>query len=161
MIIENAEQLDRAIKRAIKDSGREVGNAYRGMLRDRFLCRVFSGGSDTFVLKGGSGLLARIPDARATRDIDFAAATREPAEDILRELNALIEINLNDFVLSSSPKVKSFLTIMVTQGFSNCVTLLIWAIKRKILFLSTFRLIAQLRYSPNTCLQRTGLKLKA
>ena len=39
------------------------------MLRDRFLCRVFAGVGERFVLKGGSGPLARIPDARKIRDL--------------------------------------------------------------------------------------------
>lgn len=73
MAYRDAAQFDRAAKRAIRESGREAGSAYREMLRDRFLCRVFSGPGERFVLKGGSGLLARIPDARKTRDLDLAA----------------------------------------------------------------------------------------
>ena len=55
--------FDRAIKKAVKEAGAEPGEGYRQALRDRFLCRVFADGNEAFVLKGGSGLLARIPDA--------------------------------------------------------------------------------------------------
>lgn len=77
MEFSNPAQFDRAIKRAIREFGVDPGDGYRQMLRDRFLCRVFSSSSGRFILKGGSGMLARIPDARATRDIDFATAGRE------------------------------------------------------------------------------------
>ncbi|RDB63916.1 hypothetical protein C1878_03775 [Gordonibacter sp. 28C] len=97
MAFESAEQFDRTAKRSIKESGRDPGTAYREMLRDRFLCRVFGGADGRFVLKGGSGLLARIPDARATKDIDFATSSRESAETILRTLNVLASRDLGDF----------------------------------------------------------------
>ena len=64
---ENAAQFDRAAKRSIKNTGKDPGIAYREMLRDRFLCRVFSEDDPRFLLKGGSGMLARIPDARYER----------------------------------------------------------------------------------------------
>ena len=51
------------------------GDGCRRALRDRFLRRVFSNPDGRFILKGGSGLLARIPDGRVTRDIDFATAS--------------------------------------------------------------------------------------
>lgn len=63
-MFENAGQFDRALKKAAKSAGGNVGDKYRQALRDRFLCRVFSDPDGRFVLKGGSGLLARIPTAR-------------------------------------------------------------------------------------------------
>lgn len=96
-MIDSAEQFDRAAKKAIKQSGRDAGNAYREMLRDRFLCRVFSDPEERFILKGGSGLLARIPDARATKDIDFAINVTECADDAVAALNALVKKDLGDF----------------------------------------------------------------
>lgn len=94
---ENAGQFDRAVKRSIRASGREPGIAYREMLRDRFLCRVFSGGDQRFILKGGSELLARMPDARATRNVDFATREKESAESALRALSELVSGDLGDF----------------------------------------------------------------
>ena len=75
MTCENGGQLDRAPKRAARDGGGDPGDGYRRALRDRFLCRVFSDPDGRFILKGGSGLLVRIPDGRVTRDIDFATAS--------------------------------------------------------------------------------------
>ena len=53
-----ATEFDRALKHAVRES--DPGAGYRQALRDRFLCRVFRGGDRDFVLKGGSGMLARI-----------------------------------------------------------------------------------------------------
>ncbi|MBQ9000563.1 MAG: nucleotidyl transferase AbiEii/AbiGii toxin family protein [Eggerthellaceae bacterium] len=97
MQYENAGQFDRAAKRSIRESGREPGVAYREMLRDRFLCRVFSEANPRFLLKGGAGMLARIPDARATKDVDFAMRERDSAEAALEELNRLASKDLGDF----------------------------------------------------------------
>lgn len=58
---------------------------------------MFAGGNETFVLKGGSGLLARIPDARATRDLDFAMRRKESAEDALVEMRRIATIDLGDW----------------------------------------------------------------
>ncbi len=83
MTYENSGQLDRALKKAIRDRGGDPGDGYRQALRDRFLCRIFSDPDGRFILKGGSGLLARIPNGRATRDIDFATTPRESSESAL------------------------------------------------------------------------------
>lgn len=89
--------FDRAVKKAVRESGVEAGVGYRQALRDRFLCRVFSGGNEAFVLKGGSGLLARIPDARATRDLDFATKKKGSAADALAEMKRVAAIDLGDW----------------------------------------------------------------
>lgn len=72
-----------AVERAISDAARRATTAERDTNRlvreaifDRFLCRVFAEESGTFVLKGGTSMLARIPTARTTRDIDLAAKER-------------------------------------------------------------------------------------
>ena len=97
--------FDRAVKKAVRLSGAEPGAGYRQALRDRFLCRVFSGGNDTFVLKGGSGLLARIPDARATRDVDFATSKRGSAADALAEMERAAAVDLGDWCVFRQVKV--------------------------------------------------------
>ena len=98
MTYENGGQLDRALKKAVRDRGGDPGDGYRQALRDRFLCRVFSDPDGRFILKGGSGLLARIPDGRATRDIDFATASRESSEDALAALVELVDRDMGDFL---------------------------------------------------------------
>ena len=98
MTYENSGQLDRALKKAVRSRGGDPGDGYRQALRDRFLCRVFSDPEARFILKGGSGLLARIPDGRATRDIDFATATRESSESALAAIVGLAGKDMGDFL---------------------------------------------------------------
>ena len=95
--------FDRAIKKAVRLSGGNLGEGYRQALRDRFLCRVFADRNETFVLKGGCSLLARIPNARATKDLDFATNTKCSAQNALEEMKKITAIDLGDwcrFILS-------------------------------------------------------------
>jgi len=89
--------FDRAVKKAARASGADPGEAYRQALRDRFLCRVFYGGNESFVLKGGSGMLARIPDARATKDLDFASRGKGDASSALEEMKRVAALDLGDW----------------------------------------------------------------
>lgn len=92
--------VDRAIKDAAKNAAREPGspsasNRIQQAYYDRFLSRVFSRTDPTFVLKGGTGMLARIPQSRATRDIDLAS--REGNIDhAVNDLLDLVAIDLGD-----------------------------------------------------------------
>lgn len=120
MTYENEGQLDRAIKRAIRDAGIDPGNGYRQMLRDRFLCRVFADPDERFILKGGSGLLARIPDARATRDIDFATTSRESSKSALDALEGLVGKDTGDFLTFKLTKCEESLD---ENGYSRLLKL--------------------------------------
>jgi hypothetical protein len=63
----------------------------------RFLSRIFSqGGNHDWVLKGGTGMLARIPSARATMDIDLYNHDQS-LDKALTELRRLASIDLGDF----------------------------------------------------------------
>lgn len=90
-------EFDRAIKRAARAAEGDTGERYRQALRDRFLCRVFSDPEERFILKGGSGMLARIPNARATRDADFATKRWEPSDEIVGVLQDLASADLGDY----------------------------------------------------------------
>jgi hypothetical protein len=74
--------MEQAVKSAAKASGRDVNKAIQAFYHDRFLCRVFSTDSPNFILKGGQSMLARIPNARETRDIDLICRTPNIDEDL-------------------------------------------------------------------------------
>lgn len=93
----NPAEFDRAIKRAIRTVAGDPGEQYRRVLRDRFLCRIFSDPEERFVLKGASGMLARIPNARTTRDLDFMAQKAEDLDSIVQSIEALISKDMNDY----------------------------------------------------------------
>lgn len=85
-----------AIAAAIKDTakhhpGTDLNTQLSMAIFDRFLSRVFSDGADSeWLLKGGTSMLARVPTARATTDVDLAAAaaTLDAATDALSDLVA-------------------------------------------------------------------------
>ena len=120
MSYQNAGQFDRALKKAIKNTGGDLGNKYRQALRDRFLCRVFNDTETRFVLKGGSGLLARVPNSRATRDIDFATSFRESADSVVNALNHLVSVDMGDFLTFELSKREELLD---DNGYSRLLKL--------------------------------------
>lgn len=65
----------------------------------RFLSRVFSEGTDSaWVLKGGTGMLARVASARSTTDVDLFSRSRSHSLDsALDNLRRLATIDLSDF----------------------------------------------------------------
>ncbi|MEI2717392.1 MAG: nucleotidyl transferase AbiEii/AbiGii toxin family protein [Candidatus Nanopelagicales bacterium] len=90
---------------AIKDAARAAHGADRSvgvneLIRqahfDRLLCRVFSDGSDSeWVLKGGTGMLARVPNTRSTKDIDLAI-NGYSLDQALSRLRSLAAVDLQD-----------------------------------------------------------------
>lgn len=87
----------KGVEDAIKTAARDAARADPALTTDqrirlehfnRFLSRVFSEGSDSeWVLKGGTGLLARVPSTRATVDIDLyleGFALDDAVEDLRR-----------------------------------------------------------------------------
>lgn len=69
--VENAIK-DAARKAAAADPSLDVNKRIQLEYFNRFLSRVFSeGDGGDWVLKGATGILARVPSTRATRDIDL------------------------------------------------------------------------------------------
>ena len=89
--------VEMAIKEAVRamhaaDPAVSVDERIRPAHFDRLLCRVFSQGAHSdWVLKGGTGMLARIPNTRATKDIDLFATgyTLDQALAALRQLGVM------------------------------------------------------------------------
>lgn len=92
-----------AFRKAVTDkaksaatSSQSVNQLMRQFAYERFLTRIFKADDDQWILKGGIALLARLPDARFTRDIDLAR-THTPADDIARELEKALDTDISDF----------------------------------------------------------------
>ncbi|GAA1162817.1 nucleotidyl transferase AbiEii/AbiGii toxin family protein [Nesterenkonia sandarakina] len=86
--------LASALKEAAKkDSTASVDAHMRFAVSDRFLSRVFASSEDNeWTLKGGTGLLARVPNSRATKDVDLVTTEKELEE----AQAALIEVSHRD-----------------------------------------------------------------
>lgn len=78
---------DAKLKAQAKRDGRTFPELRREFLYQRFLARIFRADSP-WVLKGGIGVLTRLPGARHSRDIDLMHLTADPAT-AERELRAL------------------------------------------------------------------------
>lgn len=93
--VENAIK-DAARKAATADPSLDVNTRIRLEYFNRFLSRVFAeGDASEWVLKGGTGILARLPWTRATRDIDLyrkGFTLSQSVDDLIR----LAAIDLGD-----------------------------------------------------------------
>ncbi len=97
MTYKSAAALEMAVKAAASASELDTNRAISSFYFHRLLCRVFAGGNDAFVLKGGQSMLARTIDARATRDIDLLA-TRDNLDEALQSLIELAQADMDDFI---------------------------------------------------------------
>ena len=89
--------LEQAVKAAAARSDRDTNRAIVGFYHDRFLCRVFATNEPAFVLKGGQSMLAKIPNARETRDVDLLGRTSD-LNKALSELKEAAATDLGDFI---------------------------------------------------------------
>lgn len=65
---------------------------------DRFLSRVFADGADSeWMLKGGGAMLARVPHARGTKDLDLAA-TAADLNEAVAALERRVAADLGDHI---------------------------------------------------------------
>lgn len=87
---------DAAKKAAASDPALDVNKRIQLEYFNRFLSRVFSEGDGSeWVLKGGTGILARVPSTRSTRDIDLyrqGFTLTQALDDLIR----LAAIDLQD-----------------------------------------------------------------
>ncbi|ROS22179.1 nucleotidyltransferase AbiEii toxin of type IV toxin-antitoxin system [Rathayibacter sp. PhB127] len=84
-----------AAQRSTQGRSPSIDALIRQTTFDRFLCRVFAVDDGAFVLKGGTGMLARMPRGRSTRDIDLAA-TDQDLETAVAELIERTSLDLGD-----------------------------------------------------------------
>lgn len=95
-----------AVEAAIRDAARNAFAADKSMSTQdrirqeyfrRFLSRIFSEGDDSdWLLKGGTGVLARVASGRRTTDVDLFRANKT-LDGALAELIRLASIDLRDF----------------------------------------------------------------
>ena len=86
-----------AVETHRRDPTRLVDDLIRQAHYDRFLCRVFSDGdASEWVLKGGSGMLARVPNTRRTLDADLYREGYDK-DQALSDLRRVANADLGDF----------------------------------------------------------------
>jgi Nucleotidyl transferase AbiEii toxin, Type IV TA system len=95
--------LSDRIKREAKDRGRNPQQLQRQFLMQRLLARVFAEPAGPWVLKGGTGLLIRIPGARHSQDIDLLHAD-SGIDSAIEDLRRQVSVDAGDpltFVLGT------------------------------------------------------------
>lgn len=99
----NPRSLNQAMSAAAKEQARnnpslDAHTLMRLAYFDRFLSRIFAAEDNRWVLKGGTALLARIPEARSTTDIDLLARpTQISPHEAADELIQLAKTDLGDY----------------------------------------------------------------
>jgi hypothetical protein len=91
-----AAAIKAAARKAANGQSPSVDSLIRQTTFDRFPSRVFSSPDAGFVLKGGTGMLARTPQARATQDIDLSAGSQS-LDAAVAQLIELARVDLNDY----------------------------------------------------------------
>jgi predicted nucleotidyltransferase component of viral defense system len=76
------------LKTEAKKCGRPVKELQREFVLQRFLARVFAAADSPWVLKGGTGLLIRLPGARYSQDLDLL----HPSENLEAAIEELKEL---------------------------------------------------------------------
>lgn len=86
--------ISAAARSAAPAMGVEVSHLRTYLFFDRFLSRVFREADGVFILKGGTRMLAFIPTARATTDVDLETSLE--LDDAIRRLAALVAHDTGD-----------------------------------------------------------------
>ena len=86
----------RAVKDIARNQGRLTSSTEQDFRYSRFLHRLFADPSSDFVLKGGMSLLARIPNARTTRDIDVSVGGDKMLDDGISAMKRAVAVNAGD-----------------------------------------------------------------
>jgi hypothetical protein len=82
-------------KEAAKLTGGESGALLRQFIHERFLARVFNNPNSQWILKGGNAVLARVNDARTTKDVDLLHEL-DDLDAALDQLGVAVTIDLGD-----------------------------------------------------------------
>jgi hypothetical protein len=93
--------LNAAVAALIRNVNSSSGSqtSLRAWVFDRFLSRIFDDAQEhRWVLKGGTAMLARITDARATRDIDLLHQ-EDDEERAVEKLISAASLDLGDFLV--------------------------------------------------------------
>ena len=94
------------VKTTAVATGEDRAGLMRRFVFDRFLARVFAHPTSPWVLKGGSAVLARVHDARTTKDIDLLHQLGN-IDAAVAALRAVLDVDMGDhfrFVITKVDK---------------------------------------------------------
>jgi len=102
--------LNQQIRNLSERTGRPAAELHREFFIQRFLARVFTDPTVPWIVKGGGGLLVRLPGARYSNDIDLLHTTAD-LEQAVAELRAMAGTSdIDPFAFTIAVKTKARLT---------------------------------------------------
>lgn len=114
------------IENTAKASGQPVPRVQLQFVMTRFLTRVFTADPDGWVLKGGTGMMIRLPQARHSRDVDMMSTAETPIEAVVDSLQEILRTNPID---SFSYAISRRQSLTEGKGMTVLVTVSIGAVK--------------------------------
>jgi hypothetical protein len=106
-------------KSAAKTVGRPSGDLIREYVYERVLARVFAAPGSPWVLKGGTALLARVDDARHSKDVDLLHRLQD-IDDALEQLRAALAQDLGDHFVFEIVSVQEMDHADQQPGVAGC-----------------------------------------
>ncbi|MHA4855089.1 nucleotidyl transferase AbiEii/AbiGii toxin family protein [Rhodococcus sp. MSC1_016] len=101
-------QLRASIQQRLKNqsaiSGQPLQQLRRKYVMTRFLTRVFDADPDGWVLKGGTGMMVRLPQARYSKDVDLMSTEFTHIEDAIDKLREILRHEVDAFAYTISRK---------------------------------------------------------
>lgn len=90
--------LSQAAKTQAQATGQDPSDLMRLAYLDRFLARVFDvEAGEEWILKGGTGMLSRVPSTRPTKDVDLAISSID-LQHAQESLSDLVDRDIGDHV---------------------------------------------------------------
>lgn len=94
--------LEQRLKNVAEQTGEPLDAVRRRFVLMRFLDRLFSADREGWILKGGTGMMVRLPNARHSKDIDLVA---RHDSDAVQTLITIVTNNRSDpFRYDINPK---------------------------------------------------------
>ncbi|TQC46533.1 nucleotidyl transferase AbiEii/AbiGii toxin family protein [Rhodococcus sp. WS4] len=101
-------QLRASIQQRLKNqsasSGQPLQQLRRKYVMTRFLTRVFDADPDGWVLKGGTGMMVRLPQARYSKDVDLMSTDFTDIGDAIDKLREILRHEVDAFTYTISRK---------------------------------------------------------
>lgn len=87
------EKVNQRLNNRAEATGQLKNRLQRQFVMTRFLARVFGADPDGWVLKGGTGMMIRLPEARYSQDVDLIFTAPTSIDEVVDGLQVLLRAN--------------------------------------------------------------------